>query len=293
MAGLPTTIRSVADKLRDLNFGPNLDEIQARAREKRKLAERFAQIRGDADALFQTAERLRFRLLLNRSPVDRGRGRAPEALAPFYVLTSHDWTKLDHILELLDAPRLERLRIEVNELLFLWIATRRVAVFGTRSRGQGRRIGKRRSRSSSRFCDMALAFADAKEPWRARGRLERSRNARDVCRIGHGRDEPLFEGEPHEIGEEKSALASFQWALLCLRNDRKPGDPMDAPCRPARAGQLLVSVLLAYVEDQDGSMDEALESLRHRAGPQAEEPWVRFSRADSTAPRALGRPSRT
>ncbi len=281
--GFPTTIKAVVDKLRNLNFGPNLDEIQTRAMQKRKLAERFAQIRGDADALFQTAERLRFRLLLNRRQLTEAGVELQNALAPFYVLTSQDWTKLEYIVELLDAPRLQRLRIEVNQLLFFWVVTLDEFVSSEQGAGdQARRLREEGIAKLVALCDTALAFATPKEPWRAlRAWVQRSRNARDgLLDRPSGRDSPSFKGEPHEIGAEKSALASFQWALLCLRNDQR-SRAIQWMRHAVRLEQdnYWYQFYLAYVADQDSSMDEALTHYAIALALKPKSPWVRFSRA--------------
>jgi serine/threonine protein kinase/predicted Zn-dependent protease len=282
--GLLTTIKSVGDKLRNLNVGPNLDEMQSRAIQKRKLAERFAKTRGDADALFQTAERLRFRLLLNRRQLTEAGVELQDALAPFFVLTSADWTQLDHIIELLDPPRLKRLRIEVNELLFFWIVT--LDEFLSSEQGPGNEARRLQTGHAIAklvaICDTALAFAEPKEPWRAlRAWLKRSRKGRNgLAAQPLGWDGPYFEGEPHDISVEGSALASFQWALLCLRDDQK-----------SRAMQWMGHAVhieqdnywyqfyLAYVEDQGGLMDEALNHYTIAMALKPKSPWVRFSLA--------------
>ncbi len=112
----------VTSKLKIFELPKNLDEIKARAREKSKLADRIDKTRSDADALFETADALRFRLHLGQgSELSRAFEDLQKALVPFYVLKNEDWTKLDHTLPLLNPPRRERLLTEVNELLFLWM----------------------------------------------------------------------------------------------------------------------------------------------------------------------------
>ena len=46
---LPQAINILADKMRQLNSGQNLDELRQKATEKRIARRAYAQIRGDAD----------------------------------------------------------------------------------------------------------------------------------------------------------------------------------------------------------------------------------------------------
>ena len=293
--GFPTTIKAVVNKMRALNLGPNLDEMQARALVKRKLAERYAKTRGDADALFRTAEPLRFRLHLNwRRELTEASLELQEAFAPFFVLTSPDWTKLDHILELLDSSRLERLRTEVDELLFFWIVTLDEAL-SSPEQAPGKEVGRQREEEGIAklvgFCDIGVAFAEPKEPWLAlRAWLQRKQNGRNGLPSQQPRrDGSYFDGEPHDISRERSALASFQWALLCLRDDQ--GSRAIQWMRHAvrlEQNNYWYQYYLAYLEDLDGLMDEALDHYTTAMALKPNSPWVRFSRADFIAPEGPG-----
>ena len=282
---LPATMRSVADKLRELHFGPNLDEMQIQARNKRKLAQRYARTRDDADALFLAAERLRFRLLLGRGATLTDASREiPKVLEPFYVLDSPDWTKLEHILKLLDPPRLKRLRIQVNELLFLWIETIDESLSSVgKATDEARRSREEKAVAQwVAICDKALNFAEPKEPWRAiRDCLEQSRRGRGgLPAQPSGRDGSYFEGEPHDIGDERSALASFQWALLCSRADRL-GRAIEWMRHAVRLeqGNYWYYYFLAFLEDQSEQMEDALKNYSIAVALEPKSPWVRFSRA--------------
>ncbi len=87
------------DKVKSARVAQESRGNQSSRLEKSKLAERHEQTRIEADALFEAADSLRFRLLL-------GEGKElvqvfedlQAALAPFYVLKNEDWTKLDHTL---------------------------------------------------------------------------------------------------------------------------------------------------------------------------------------------------
>ena len=286
LRNVPKAVGALATKLRKLHFGPDLDEIRAKARDKANIAKLFAESRDDADALSHAAERLRFRLLLG------GGDELPEtarelhrALDPFYVLKSPDWTeKQGYRLQLLDPPRLKRLRVEVNELLFLWIATIDEALsssFGAGDPPPQLQHETAVARATA-LCDHALVFVEPKEPWRAlRTWLGRTRSAAADRPAAPARQvAPDFEGEPHDVAVERSALVCFQWAVLCSRAKR-----------PARAiewmrqavwldpGNYWYQFCLAYVEDQAGSIDNALEHYSVAVALKPNSPWVRFSRA--------------
>ena len=287
---LPTTMMSLADKLRDLHFGPDLEEMRSRARVKKKLAQRYAETRGNADALFLAAERLRFRLLLGRGDtlIDAS-NEIPKVLEPFRVLGSEDWTTLDHILDLLDPPRLERLRIQVNELLFLWITiideSLSLSSDGAAT-DEARTSREKTIEGYVEICDRALNFAEPKEPWRVlRARLERF--LPDPCGPKPSRRRSQAGGEsyssresPGTIREERSALAAFQWALLWLRNDQT-SRAIQWMRHAVRIEQdnYWYQYFLAYIEDQDELKDEALEHYSVAVALKPKSPWVRFSRA--------------
>jgi eukaryotic-like serine/threonine-protein kinase len=287
---LPTTLKSLGDQLRELHFGPNLDEMLIQARNKQELADRFARTKNDADRLIQTAERLRVQLLLNGNrDLLKVWQEIDEAFEPFYVLRtkpdSADWTKLDHVLKPLDARCVDRLKIDVNELLFFWIfRLDRYLSSSKRETGAKARLEleERGIANLIEICDRALTFAKPKEPWRAlRACLEQSRQESMIPlaeRSSGG--EPFFDGEPRHIREERSALASFQWALLCLRADRTPRaiQWMKHAVR-LEEDNYWYYYFLAFHEDEAGSMDDALIHYGNAVVLKPKSPWVRFSRA--------------
>ena len=201
------------------------------------------------------------------------------------MLTSSDWTKLDHNLEPLDPPRLERLRIEVNELLFCWIVTLD-EVLSSSGPGPGRAARRLRTEDGIAKlvmrCDSALAFAEPKEPWRAlRARLQHSVAGRKgVPAQPSSQDGPPFEGEPQDLSAERSPLASFQWALLCLHDgQRRRAIQWMRHAVKLEQDNYWYQYFLAYVEDQEGLMDEALNHYTTAMALKPNSPWVRFSRA--------------
>ncbi|MGP0066504.1 MAG: protein kinase domain-containing protein [Isosphaeraceae bacterium] len=282
---LPTTMKSLGDKLREFHVGPNLDEMLVQARYKQYLAGRFAQTQNNADRLFETAERLRFRLLLSGNrDLQEIRQEIFASFEPFLVLTSPDWTKNQSILEPLDTRCLDRLRTEVNELLFFWIARVDQSISLHQGLGPKPLSAKEKEGIETliKICDRALGFAEPKEPWRAlRNCLapdpadERRLSSRSSIRGG-----PLFDGEPEHMREERSALASFQWALLCLRADRKTR-AIQWMRHAVRIEQdnYWYQYFLAYIEDQADLIDDALNHYSVAVALKPKSPWVRFSRA--------------
>ena len=93
-----------------------------------------------------------------------------ELLAPFYVLTSkEDWNTLDHLWEQLDEEQRIRLRHEVNELLFLWIAGVETALDRAVQSPSATRLASDPQvlRQALDVCDRAITFAEPNGPWRA------------------------------------------------------------------------------------------------------------------------------
>ncbi len=275
----------VKDKLGDLNAGLDLEEIRAQAQAKSTFAERSDRVRHDADALTEAADGLRFRLLLGEgSELTQATVDLQKVLAPFYVLESADWTKLDHTLSFLDQKRRERLLVEVDELLFHWMAAiDESIVAGTEARGTDRSIEDQQALARAlSICDRVLGWVEPKGPWRAlRARLEEDRAA-----LGGGPPAiraaaagPSLE-EPIRVTDEKSALACFQWGLLCERAGRRTR-AIDWLERAVwlKWDNYWYQFLLAFLEDRAGSIDKALNHYGVAAGLKPESPGVLFSRA--------------
>ena len=86
------------------------------------MSKKIVIARDQADNLLKESENLRFRLIGLGEDLPGAINELKRLLAPFHVLTSkEDWTKLDYIWGLLDETQQQRLRREVNELLFLWM----------------------------------------------------------------------------------------------------------------------------------------------------------------------------
>jgi serine/threonine protein kinase/Tfp pilus assembly protein PilF len=278
-------------KLEELESPKDLEEIKAHAQEKSQLAERIDQTRAAADTLFEVADVLRFRLHLGEGDELVGAFKdVQKALAPFYVLQSEDWTKLDHTLNLLDANRRERLLIEVNELLFLWVA--QIDDFLDSSRipldNHTVRDGTDPAGSALAICSRALVWAEPKGPWLAMTARLKAHEARFAGRIV-----PPETNTANQIGraparsaDENSALACFQWGLICLREQRndRAMDWLRRATQVAQYARVKSSAywyhyFLAYLEDNAGYKDEAQSNYGIALALKPDAPWVRFSRA--------------
>jgi eukaryotic-like serine/threonine-protein kinase len=216
----------LTDKVRDLPSEHDLEELKALANAKSNLAERIGRVRGYADALDQAADGLRFRLLLGEgSELTRASLKLQELLAPFFVFENPDWTTLDHTLNLLDSARRDRLLVEVNELLFLWMAAVDESLAVNRDVAENPRvpvdqpgIGR-----ALMICERSIVWVEPKAPWlalEARLQARQSGSASGPATPG-GRPGLLpLPGEPRAVTDETSALACFQWGLLCYRDGR-------------------------------------------------------------------------
>ena len=174
------------DKGKSLEWPRSLEEIKALAWEKSKLAERHERTRIEADSLFETADSLRFRLNLGEGKeLVNAFEDLQRALAPFFVLKNEDWTKLNPTLSMLDQKRRERLLIEVNELLFLWIAKIDESLeLMPDSRDKDGLLSNRGAAATALLiCNKALVWVEPKKPWMAMVALIKRHQARH--------DEPL------------------------------------------------------------------------------------------------------
>jgi len=276
----------LTEQLQEFRSSSDLEALKGHAQEKSSLAERFGRVRRHADALFQAADGLRFRLLLGQgSELTQASNDLQVVLAPFYVLDNADWTKLDYNWEPLDQGRRARLLVEVNELLFLWMAAIDESLASNRDLAEQARMPedeKAIGRALS-ICERALVWVEPKGPWRALEARLRAHQA--IAGSGLARSEgqmgflPLAE-EPRAATDETSALACYQWGLLCDR-DHQAGAAIDWLQRATRLewNNYWYQFLLAYLEDNAGLVDDALKNYSVAAALKPESPGVRFSRA--------------
>ncbi|APW60731.1 protein kinase domain-containing protein [Paludisphaera borealis] len=256
----------------------SFEELDQKAREKAKLADRYATTRGHAEDLHTAADGLRMRLIGLGEDLPGAVRELQEQLGPFHVLNSRDdWTSPEHIWwSLLDEPRRVRLKREVDELLFLWMAGVEAAF---RTTGKGASEASRESlRLALDVCDRALSFAESKAPWQSlRERIRALMDDDAPAGLSEG-----FEPQAPEpaLDVERSALACFQWGLL----NSSLGNRGRARLWLQRAVRLEGSnywyqFYLGFLEDQAGLRNDAVHQYSIAAALKPESPWVLFSRA--------------
>ena len=276
-----------------LEWPASLDEIKALAQEKSQLAKRHERMRVEADDLFDAADSLRFRLLLGEGKeLVQVFGDLQKTLAPFFVLQREDWTKLNPNLSVLDKNRRERLKSEVNELLFLWIAEIDESLESAPDATFGRDLPDDQGpvEKALSICEKALVWVEPKEPWLAMSdwiKRHQATHTPEVAAASRASRAARYQ-RPGHVSEEKSASECFQWGVLAARQRQ-----LDRAIEwLRRAAQLSSSnhwyqFFLAYLEDQAHSMDQALSHYTAALALRPESPWVRFSRAKIY--RAMGR----
>jgi eukaryotic-like serine/threonine-protein kinase len=273
------------DRIGDLHFTYDLEEIRQSARERAKVSERQDQAEISAEALFEKADDLRFRLLLpERDDLPQASLELQNVLAPFRVLTSPDWTVVDKkslkVLTIFEQQTQDRLKTEVNELLFLWIVAineelpaRLDLADKARAKEDEEVIEK-----ALVICDRALTWAQPKGPWLAlKARLEthlaKTTGAKDGAAI-------IFPVEPPNVADEGSALSCFQWGLLSFRQEQFSRATQWLR-RAARleSNNYWYQYCLAFLEDKNHDVDAALEHYSVACALHPDLPRVQFSRA--------------
>jgi len=276
-------------KLDQLWVNPDLEDLEDQIQFKASMSKKIVIARDQADHLLKESENLRFRLLGLGADLPGAIKDLKLQLAPFHVLTSKDdWTKLEYIWGLLDEARQQQLRREVNELLFVWMVQVETSVRKLdETAAAGKPSDPAALTQALNVCDRVLTFAEPREPWLAlRALLEEPRKgpARDGIGPAAGNSAALTpktrNGEPVHVGNEKSAPACFQWGLLCSSQGR-----------PKRAIEWMQQAVwldwsnywyqfyLAYLLDQEGLADDALDHYSAAVACQPNSPWVRFNRA--------------
>jgi serine/threonine protein kinase/predicted Zn-dependent protease len=287
--GLGAKLRS---KLELLWTRPGMEELEGQIQLKASVAKLVGTARGQADDLLRRSESLRFRLIGWGDDVPSAVKELRDLLAPFYVLTSKkEWNKLDHIWELLEKDQRLRLQHEVNELLFLWMVGIEASYRAVERSPKPVELARDPAllNQATGVCDRALTFAERKGPWCALRVLLAQHRASPIAAAktdsqGNTRDgqDPvaLLEDEPAHVAMEESASACFQWGLLASSLERRE-----------RAIEWLQQAVwldwsnywyhfyLAYLEDQAGLRDDALDHYCAAVAREPDSPWVRFSRA--------------
>ncbi|MFO0952541.1 MAG: protein kinase [Isosphaeraceae bacterium] len=265
---------------RPLGVWSSLDELRHQARQRFRNAQRTGEVRSAADALFAAAEPLRFRLTGFSGDIGEASKELIEAVRPFFVFGKENWLDRPD-LKHLDPARLDRLRRDVNELLFLWaIALDREAELDEAVEADDPSRSREALTRALEVCDRALTFASPREPWVAlQSHLKRRVEAgRDGGNSGTASAD--VGGNPAEI-EGLSSLACFEWGTLRLRQGRAA----EAVAWLRQAVRLEPShywyqYALAYAYDQTpGDQAEALRHYDLAVALKPDSPWVRFSRA--------------
>jgi tetratricopeptide (TPR) repeat protein len=276
-------------KLDQLWMNPGLEDLEDQIRFKASMSAKIVIARKQADNLLQQSENLHFRLIGLGDDLPGAINELKSLLGPFHVLTSkEDWTKLDYIWGLLDENQKKRLRREVNELLFLWMVQVETSFHKlNEAAAAGKASDPGTLRQALNVCDRVLTFAEPREPWlalRALLQVQRTGPPRDgigpPAGDGAARSSKTLNGEPVHVGNEKTAPACFQWGLLCSSQGR-----------PKRAIEWIQQAVwldwsnywyqfyLAYLLNQEGLADEALDHYSAAVACQPESSWVRFNRA--------------
>ena len=265
-------------KLELLWTSPALEELEANIQTKLELARKIATTRGQADTLLDRSESLRFRLIGMGEDLPGAVRELKELLAPFYVLTSReDWNSLAHLWEQLDEEQRTRLRHEVNELLFLWVAGVETALDRSAQSPSATRLASdpRVLAQALDVCDRAITFAEPNGPWRALRALlaahreqDRTARAEPAGRTARrSRQAARLLGEPVHVCRRESPSECFQWGLLCSIQGRRTR-AIEWLQRAAWLdwSNYWYQYYLAFLEDQAGLLDDALGHYSVAAG---------------------------
>jgi eukaryotic-like serine/threonine-protein kinase len=237
---------------------PALANLRHEARELYHQAVDRGDAREKVVKLHAQVENLRFRLLNPEAPRDRVEAEVREALAPFFVFTSADWTHLAEWWLLSEADR-NQLFHEVDDLLFLWtIALDRSLPSSSEQVAQG-----------LKNCAKAPGFDREAGPWRAlQSRLEAVKNG--------GAPTPVPEPRPDQL----SAQECFQWALI-LQDERRTSEAIVWLQRSVsrEPDQFWYQFYLAYTFERAGHVGSALNHYGASIALNPRREWPYYNRA--------------
>jgi serine/threonine protein kinase/Tfp pilus assembly protein PilF len=283
--GLRALVRSI---LLRSDRKAKLEDLQEQAHSMATHAWARDQRCDQADDIHRAADGLRFRLIRLGDDLASASTALQKALEPFRILPPapiEDWTKRPDVKDRLDSERIERLRHEVNELMFLWVC----AIDETLSKSTS--PDPRTIHTALNLCDHALAFAEPPGPWRAlRARLERQQAAGvHLTNPPAGGTDGTIPGTltpsddftSADVREEKSSLAAFQWGLLSMI-DRKVDAALPwferAVRLEAKNYWYQYSLALAY-DMAGGRARDAMVHYDLAVDLSPNSPWIRFDRA--------------
>jgi serine/threonine protein kinase/Tfp pilus assembly protein PilF len=283
---------SFGAKLRKwMNQGDRIDleETKRQARFKGFHAAGTLEARHNADLVFQAADGLRFRLLLAKGDdLTQAATDLGNVLKPFYVFAPGNWAEVDqrmaHPLTYLDPDQQRAVKTEVNELLFLWTTAIEETLVRARENGDGSQelVAREALDKALGICEKALVFAKPREPWLAlKARLKSGLSSpHDEPAARDASQSARLPGEPRNVEDEDSALACFQWGLLCFRKLSlgRANDWLQRAVR-LKPGDYWYESFLAIVKDERGFLDEALLHYSEAVSAKPDSPWILFNRA--------------
>ncbi len=284
--GIGQITTQLKSKIEDLSTLDTPESLGARAAEKSQLAERAGQMQKQADALFQAADDLRFQLLLDEgAELNEATVELQRVLGPFFVLESDDWTKLGITMNLLDDARRVRIVNDVNELLFLWMATIDESAWNSTSSDGKPGPGENQVLLEPvvAICEQAIGWVDSKAPWRAlEARLRESKAVGPGPAVNLGDRAGASElNEPREVTAVTKALDCFQWGVLAYRAERlsRAIEWLERATRLDGGKNYWYQFLLGYLRNKADRTDEAFNSYNIACSLRPRSPWVLFSRA--------------
>ena len=285
MKGIGQIGGQLKTKIEDLKEELRPEELIVQAGAKAWVAERKENKRREADELFEAADHLRFQLLLDEGrELTQATVELQRVLKPFFVLENPDWTKLGHMMALLDDDRRVRIVNDVNELLFLWMATiDESAGDSVQLNAKSGPVDEDLLAPALAICGKALVWVEPKGPWRA---LEaRLRASRTLAAGSKGKEDDRGRStrfnEPREVNGVDSPLSCFQWGVLAYRAGRlsRAIEWLERASRLERGKNYWHQFLLGYLEDKAGQTDDAFRNYSIACSLRSESPWVLFSRA--------------
>jgi serine/threonine protein kinase/Flp pilus assembly protein TadD len=285
MKGISQIGGQLKTKIADLKEELRPEELITQAGAKAQVAERKENKRREADELFEAADHLRFQLLLDEgSELTQATVELQRVLKPFFVLENPDWTKLEHMMALLDDDRRGRIVNDVNELLFLWMARiDESAGDSVQLSAKSGPVNEDLMAPALDICRKALVWVEPKAPWQA---LEaRLRASRTLGAGSKGKEDDRGRStrfsEPREVNEVDSPLDCFQWGVLAYRAGRlsRAIEWLERASRLERGKNYWHQFLLGYLEDKAGQADDAFRNYSIACSLRSESPWVLFSRA--------------
>ncbi len=269
----------MAEKLLEKRSSADFEELKDRALDQSRIAERYDQAQRDARAVLAAADELRFRILRGEGDdLANAVAELRRVLFPFRVLELDNWTEVDarglRPLTMLDQDLSQRLRTEVDELLFLWMT----AVDEALALGGSSRVDQAAIASARAICERAMASSHSKAPWRALLGCIVEKGSR--AGRGSGPAPARFTDEPADVTRVDSPLTCFEWGLLSYHEAHlaRAIEWLKQAVR-IRSDDYWYQTVLGDLEVEAGRLDDALGHYSVAVGLKPTSPHVRFNRA--------------